>query len=97
MLARRVFEHAEVYGNFMAPRKAIARDLDAGHDILLDSTGRAAQVKSISRNPRRFSFCRRSSMRWYRLYGRGQDSAEVIERRLAAAAHDVLMPARSTF
>lgn len=85
-------EHAEVYGNFYGTSKAsIARDLHAGRDILLEIDWQgAAQVKqhfpksaSIFILPPSFNALRT------RLTGRGQDSDAVIERRLAAAAHDV--------
>ncbi|HEY0663434.1 MAG TPA: guanylate kinase, partial [Thiobacillaceae bacterium] len=67
------------------------RDLDEGRDILLEIDWQgAAQVKahfqqsaSIFILPPSFNALR------IRLAGRGQDSEEVIERRLAAAAHDV--------
>ena len=93
MLAENEFlEHAEVYGNFYGTSKgSISRDLNAGHDILLEIDWQgAAQVKhhfpdstSIFILPPSFSALRS------RLKGREQDSDEVIERRLAAAAHDV--------
>ena len=93
MIARGEFlEHAEVYGNFYGTSKgSISRDLNAGHDILLEIDWQgAAQVKdhfpdsaSIFILPPSFSALRT------RLKGRGQDSEEVIEHRLAAAAHDV--------
>jgi len=93
MLAEGEFlEHAEVYGNFYGTSKGtIARDLNAGHDILLEIDWQGAeQVKqhfaeaaSIFILPPSFNALRT------RLAGRGQDSEEVIERRLAAAAHDV--------
>lgn len=85
-------EHAEVYGNFYGTsRGSISRDLLAGHDILLEIDWQGAeQVRahfpesaSIFILPPSFSALRT------RLAGRGQDSDEVIERRLAAAAHDV--------
>lgn len=85
-------EHAEVYGNFYGTSKAgIIRDLNAGHDILLEIDWQgAAQVRqhfpqsvSIFILPPSFSALRT------RLAGRGQDSDAVIERRLAAAADDV--------
>lgn len=85
-------EHAGVYGNFYGTSKnIISRDLNAGHDILLEIDWQgAAQVKqhfphatSIFILPPSFNALRT------RLKGRGQDSEEVIERRLAAAAHDV--------
>ena len=93
MLAEGEFlEHAEVYGNFYGTSKgSIARDLNAGHDILLEIDWQGtAQVKdhfpestSIFILPPSFNALRT------RLKGREQDSEEVIERRLAAAAHDV--------
>ena len=93
MLAEGEFlEHAEVYGNFYGTSKgSIARDLNAGHDILLEIDWQGAeQVKqhfqqsaSIFILPPSFNALRT------RLAGRGQDSGAVIERRLAAAAHDV--------
>ncbi len=85
-------EHAEVYGNFYGTsRGSIAHDLNRGHDILLEIDWQgAAQVKrhfpesaSIFILPPSFNALRT------RLMGRGQDSKEVIERRLAAAAEDV--------
>lgn len=93
MLAKGEFlEHAEVYGNFYGTSKgSISHDLNMGHDILLEIDWQgAAQVKvhfpdsaSIFILPPSFNALR------IRLKGREQDSEEVIERRLAAAAHDV--------
>jgi guanylate kinase len=85
-------EHAEVYGNFYGTSKgSIGRDLNAGHDILLEIDWQGAeqvrqhfpQSASIFILPPSFGALRT------RLAGRGQDSDAVIERRLAAAAHDV--------
>jgi guanylate kinase len=93
MLAEDEFlEHAEVYGNLYGTSKgSIERDLDAGRDVLMEIDWQGAeQVKrhfpqsaSIFVLPPTFNALRT------RLAGRGQDSEEVIERRLAAAAHDV--------
>ncbi|MFO7543425.1 MAG: guanylate kinase [Thiobacillus sp.] len=93
MLAEGEFlEHAEVYGNFYGTSKgSIARDLDAGRDILLEIDWQGAaqvtqhfpQAASIYILPPSFNALRT------RLKGRGQDSEDVIEGRLAAAAHDV--------
>jgi guanylate kinase len=93
MLAEDEFlEHAEVYGNFYGTSKgSIERDLDAGRDTLLEIDWQGAeqvrrhfpQSASIFVLPPSFNALRT------RLAGRGQDSEEVIERRLAAAAHDV--------
>ncbi len=85
-------EHAEVYGNFYGTSKgSIVRDLHAGRDILLEIDWQGAeqvtrhfpQSASIFILPPSFGALRT------RLAGRGQDSDQVIERRLAAAAHDV--------
>lgn len=93
MLAAGEFlEHAEVYGNYYGTSKgSIGRDLNAGHDVLLEIDWQGAeqvrqhfpQSASIFILPPSFNALRT------RLAGRGQDSDEVIERRLAAAAHDV--------
>ena len=93
MLAEGEFlEHAEVYGNFYGTSKgSIRRDLNAGHDILLEIDWQgAAQIKahfpdsaSVFILPPSFNSLRT------RLKGREQDTEETIERRLAAAAHDV--------
>lgn len=85
-------EHAEVYGNFYGTSKGtISRDLNAGRDVLLEIDWQGAEqvrrhfpdAASIFILPPSFAALRT------RLAGRGQDSDEVIERRLAAAAHDV--------
>ena len=93
MLAENEFlEHAEVHGNLYGTSKgSIARDLNAGRDILLEIDWQGAaqvrqhfpQAKSIFILPPSFNALRT------RLAGRGQDSDEVIEHRLAAAAHEV--------
>jgi guanylate kinase len=85
-------EHAEVYGNFYGTSKgSITRDLNAGRDILLEIDWQGAEqvrrhfprAASVFILPPSFGALRT------RLAGRGQDSDSVIERRLAAAAHDV--------
>ncbi len=92
LAAGEFLEHAEVYGNFYGTSKSvISRELYAGRDLLLEIDWQgAAQVRqhfprsaSIFILPPSFAALRT------RLAGRGQDSDEVIERRLAAAAHDV--------
>lgn len=93
MLANNEFlESAEVYGNYYGTSKAgIERDLALGNDILLEIDWQgAAQVRHHFRDtvsifilPPSYNALRT------RLTSRGQDSAEVIERRLAAAAEDV--------
>ena len=93
MLAAQEFlESAEVYGNYYGTTRAgIQRDLDAGHDILLEIDWQgAAQVRqhfpdlvSIFILPPSFNALRT------RLTSRGQDNSDVIEQRLTAAAEDV--------
>jgi len=88
---RRVSRAREVYGNSYGTSKgSIARDLTPGRDISLEidwqaRTGKTAFCASASIFilPPSFHALRT------RLAGRGQDSDDVIERRLAAAAHDV--------
>ncbi len=93
MLAHQEFlESAEVYSNYYGTSKTgIERDLAAGHDILLEIDWQGAlqvqqhfpEAVAIFILPPSFNALRT------RLTGRGQDSGEVIERRLAAAAEDV--------
>jgi len=88
-----LLEWAEVHGNFYGtPRGPVEEALAAGREMIfdIDYQGTQAQVKqhfphavSIFILPPSFSTLRT------RLKGRGQDSEEVIERRLAAAANDV--------
>ena len=85
-------ESAEVYGNYYGTSQPwIEAEMAAGRDILLEIDWQgAAQVrrlmpraKSIFILPPSIAELRR------RLEGRGTDSAEVIARRMAAAAADV--------
>lgn len=89
MMARGDFlEWAEVHGNFYGTSKVwIADHLAAGHDVLLEIDWQGAQqVRAVF--PQAIGvFILPPSMEELtrRLTGRGTDSAEVIERRLAAA------------
>jgi guanylate kinase len=89
MMARGDFlEWAEVHGNFYGTSKVwIADHLAAGHDVLLEIDWQGAQqVRAVF--PEAIGvFILPPSMEELtrRLTGRGTDSAEVIERRLAAA------------
>ena len=85
-------ESAEVYGNYYGTSQPwIEAEMAAGRDILLEIDWQgAAQVrrlmpraKSIFILPPSIAELRR------RLEGRGTDSAEVVARRMAAAAEDV--------
>ena len=85
-------EHAEVYGNGYATSSAwIRSQLDAGEDVILEIDWQGArQVRAL------FPDCASvfilppslDALR-ERLEGRGTDSQEVIERRLAAAREDL--------
>jgi len=89
MMARGDFlEWAEVHGNFYGTSKVwIADHLAAGHDVLLEIDWQGAQqVRAVF--PQAIGiFILPPSMEELtrRLTGRGTDSAEVVERRLAAA------------
>lgn len=85
-------ESAEVYGNYYGTSQPWIEDqMRAGQDILLEIDWQgAAQVRKLFPDsiglfilPPSLAELRR------RLEGRGQDSAEVIERRIAAAQEDI--------
>jgi len=85
-------ESAEVYGNLYGTSQSwIRKQLDAGHDILLEIDWQgAAQVRKLM--PHAISiFILPPSLAALetRLKGRGQDSAEVIARRLQASQEDI--------
>lgn len=85
-------ESAEVYGNFYGTSQPwIEKQLAAGRDILLEIDWQgAAQVRKLM--PHAISiFILPPSLDALetRLKGRGQDSAEVIARRLQAAQEDI--------
>jgi guanylate kinase len=89
MMARGDFlEWAEVHGNFYGTSKVwIANQLAAGHDVLLEIDWQGAQQVRAAFPEAIGVFILPPSMEELtrRLTGRGTDSAEVIERRLAAA------------
>ncbi len=85
-------ESAEVYGNFYGTSQSwLAKELASGLDILLEIDWQgAAQVRKLM--PQAISiFILPPSLAALesRLKGRGQDSAEVIARRLHAAQEDI--------
>ena len=85
-------ESAEVYGNLYGTSQSwIEKQLAGGQDILLEIDWQgAAQVRKLM--PRAISiFILPPSLSALeaRLTGRGQDSAEVIARRLQAAQEDI--------
>lgn len=89
MMARGDFlEWAEVHGNFYGTSKVwIADHLAAGHDVLLEIDWQGAQQVRTAFPEAIGIFILPPSMEELtrRLTGRGTDSTEVVERRLAAA------------
>ena len=93
MAARGDFlEHAEVFGNhYGTSRVGVAAQLAAGRDVVLEIDWQGArlvrglfpQAISIFIQPPSIAALRS------RLEGRGQDSADVIEGRMAAAAEEL--------
>ena len=90
--AREFLEHAEVYGNYYGTsRRWIEEQLAGDHDVLLEIDWQGArQVRGLFPRmagifilPPSLAELRR------RLEGRGKDSRETIERRLAGARDDV--------
>ena len=85
-------ESAEVYGNHYGTSQGWIREaIAAGDDILLEIDWQgAAQVRRLFPEAIGIFIVPPSldALR-YRLTGRGQDSAEVIERRMAAAREDI--------
>lgn len=85
-------ESAEVYGNLYGTSQSwIKKELASGHDILLEIDWQgAAQVRKLM--PQAISiFILPPSLASLeaRLKGRGQDSTEVIARRVQAAQEDI--------
>jgi guanylate kinase len=85
-------EHALVHGNhYGTSRKWIEREIAGDHDVLLEIDWQgAAQVRKLFPNlvgmfilPPSIEELRR------RLQGRGKDSAETIERRIAGAREEI--------
>lgn len=85
-------EHASVYDNYYGTSRSwIESELRGDHDVLLEIDWQgAAQVRSLFADmkgvfilPPSFSELRR------RLQGRGTDSADTIERRMASAREEI--------
>ncbi|MEW6131850.1 MAG: guanylate kinase [Pseudomonadota bacterium] len=93
MAARGEFlESAEVYGNFYGTSQAwIAGEIAAGRDILLeiDWQGAGQVKKHFPEAVTLFILPPSIEALRERLSNRGQDGAEVIERRMAAARDDI--------
>ena len=93
MAARGEFlESAEVYGNYYGTSQAwIAGEIAAGRDILLeiDWQGAAQVKKHFPEAVTLFILPPSIEALRERLSNRGQDSSEVIEKRMAAARDDI--------
>jgi len=82
-----MLEHAHVFGNFYgSPRGPVQAAIDAGRDVLFDIDWQGAQqIQNSALGPHTLSiFILPPSIRELhrRLTGRGQDSAEVIAKRM---------------
>ena len=92
-----MLEWAEVYGNYYGtPRNYVLERLEAGSDVLLEiDTQGALQVKE-SYPDGVFVFLMPPSLTELRrrIAGRGTETADVIERRLQAAEHEVTLASK---
>ena len=85
-------ENAAIYGNrYGTSRKWIEREQAGGHDVLLEIDWQGAQqVRRLMRNVVSIFILPPSpEVLESRLMGRGQDSAEVVRKRLAAARDEI--------
>ncbi len=85
-------EHAEVFGNYYGTsQQEVKRQLDAGHDVLLEIDWQgAAQVRKLFPDSRQIFIVPPSQYDLReRLSARAQDSVEVIEQRLAGSIIDM--------
>lgn len=93
MLAEDAFlEHAQVFGNrYGTSRAAVSARLEAGLDVILEIDWQGArQVRALAQDSATIFILppSREALR-QRLAGRGQDSPETIERRMAAALDEL--------
>jgi guanylate kinase len=85
-------ESAEIYGNhYGTSQKWIERERESGHDVLLEIDWQGAQQVRRLLRPVVSIFVLPPSPEVLesRLKGRGQDSAEVVKKRLAAARDEI--------
>ena len=85
-------ESAVIYGNrYGTSQKWIERERAAGHDVLLEIDWQGAQqVRRLMRQVVTIFILPPSpEVLESRLRGRGQDSEEIVSRRLAAARHEI--------
>lgn len=93
MIAENAFlEHAQVFGNhYGTNRAAVQAQLASDQDVILEIDWQGArQIRELMPDSLSIFILppSREALR-QRLAGRGQDSAEVIERRMAAALDDL--------
>ena len=93
LLAEGAFlEHAQVFGNcYGTSRAAVQQQLEAGQDVILEIDWQGAQqVRTLlPHNVSIFILPPSQAALRQRLAQRGQDSVEVIERRMAASLNDM--------
>lgn len=82
-----MLEHAQVFENYYgSPRAPVAKSVDAGHDVLFDIDWQGAQQinnSSLSEHVLSIFILPPSIKELHRrLVSRGQDSDEIIERRM---------------
>ncbi len=88
-----LLEHARVFGNcYGTPKKPVEEALNAGHDMLFDVDWQGAQ--QLSHNAREdlvsiFILPPSHQELERRLLSRGQDSQEVVQKRMAKAASEM--------
>ena len=86
------FEHAEVFGNFYGTSEQWVRDtLNGGTDVILEIDWQGAEKVRTKFPMSQSIFILTPSKKALRerLNGRGQDKAEVIEQRIAAATEEM--------
>jgi guanylate kinase len=89
-----MLEHAQVFENYYgSPKGPVARSVEAGRDVLFDIDWQGAQqINNSSLSDHVLSiFILPPSIKELhrRLVGRGQDSAEVIERRMKKSWNEI--------
>lgn len=85
-------EHAEVFGNYYGTSQAaLERDLAEGHDLILEIDWQGAQQvrRKLPHAQSIFILPPSQAALRQRLDNRGQDSAEIIERRMCEAVSEM--------
>jgi len=88
-----LLEHAEVFGNFYGtPRSLVEKHLTVGEDVLFDIDWQGTQqLRESARDDLVSIFILPPSIEELerRLTGRGQDSEDVVQKRMAKAADEM--------